>query len=112
MRQEAWAALVGLAVVVVLSILLWYWLETIFVSFILGLAAGLLTSFLWLIIQYELLLPSFNVLPAEDKPQPTEPARWVHVVVKNRARGLLGGGSAKNCEGIVTLADGRTFTTK
>jgi hypothetical protein len=112
MRQEVWAALAGIGIVLALSIALWHWLQTQFAPFLLGLVAGLLASFLWLIIQYELLRPTFRVTPAGDEPKPVENARWVHVEVVNVARGLLGGGGAPNCIGLVTLADGRSFSTK
>lgn len=61
---------------------------------------------------YELQRPKLEVSIADDHYDGKSEYHFVHLKVKNIARGFLGGGTAANCRGKITLADGRIFITK
>ncbi len=81
-------------------------------AFALGIPAGALSGFLITLGVYFLQQPSFSIRVAEDKYNPKSgPWFFLHVLVKNNARGFLGGGVATDCRGQLTVKN-QSFTPK
>jgi hypothetical protein len=79
---------------------------------ILGILGGIIGGFLLALILYLSQTPSFVVTVAKDEFNPKLGGMYfLHVVIKNQARGFLGGGTATDCEGIIQI-ESATFTPK
>lgn len=76
------------------------------------LLSAILGAFLTVYLLYKLQKPKLVVTVAADKYDEQFDRHYVHLKVRNAAKGFLGGGTAANCRGKITLADGRSFITK
>lgn len=76
------------------------------------LLSAIIGSLVTVVVLYKFQQPKLVVTPARDKYDSKSEAHYVHLIVKNVANGFLGGGTAVNCRGRITLEDGRPFITK
>jgi hypothetical protein len=76
------------------------------------LLSAIIGSLVTVVVLYNFQRPKIVVTPAGDKYDSKSQAHYVHLIVKNVAKGFLGGGTALNCRGKITLEDGRSFITK
>lgn len=77
-----------------------------------GVAAGVPSGLLILVVTYYLQQPRFTVTPIDGTYDPKMGAHWVHLRVENTSSGFIGGGTATNCVGEIRLANGNTFKPK
>lgn len=78
----------------------------------LGIFGGVLGGLLLSITLYVSQAPSFSVRAANDEYNPKLGGMYfLHVIVRNNARGFLGGGTASDCEGVLVVNHQR-FTPK
>ncbi len=74
--------------------------------------SGILTSFLVVGLLYKIQQPSLIVTLGNDKYDERFEAHFVHLKVTNASKAFLGGGTAVNCRGKITLEDDHSFITK
>lgn len=74
--------------------------------------SGIIASLITVALLYKFQQPKLAVTIADDKYDPRYDAHYVHLGVRNVSKPFLGGGTAVNCRGKISLQDGRSFTTK
>lgn len=77
----------------------------------LGVPLAILTGALTMFVTYFAQIPRFRVLSAGDTFEKKYRDYYLHLKVKNTSWGFLGGGSASNCRGTITIA-GRDYAMK
>jgi len=83
-----------------------------FTVWIWPLLSGIITSLVTVALLYKFQQPKLAITIADDKYDPKSDAHYVHLKVKNVSKPFLGGGTAVNCRGKISLQDGRSFITK
>ncbi|MCI4345567.1 MAG: hypothetical protein L3K07_02255 [Thermoplasmata archaeon] len=102
--NESIATAVCLAVIFVLLALAFTFPGNPALATTLGILGGLVGGLLLSIGLYLSQTPSLKIRVADDKFNPKLGGMYfLHVVVKNEARGFLGGGTAIDCEGVLRL---------
>jgi hypothetical protein len=81
-------------------------------NYAIGILAGVPSGFLLSFLTWWWQTPSLTVDVADSKYDGVSDGYWVHLKVKNRAWGFLGGGTAQDCRAKVRFDDGREFVTK
>lgn len=74
--------------------------------------SAIIASFVTVALLYHFQKPKLVASIAEDRYDERFDRHYVHLKVKNVSKPFLGGGTAVNCRGKITLRDGRSFITK
>jgi hypothetical protein len=81
-------------------------------TYAIGLLAGIPSGFLLSFLTWYWQTPSLVVGVAKSKYDGVSDGFWVHLQVRNRAWGFLGGGTAIDCRGRIKFDSGGEFVTK
>jgi len=85
---------------------------TLFALWVWPLISAIVGALFTVFLVYQLQRPRLQIAIKGDIYDGKANAHFVHLKVKNIAKGFLGGGTAANCRGKITLEDGRSFITK
>ncbi len=74
--------------------------------------SGVVSSVVVVFLLYKLQQPKFRVSVSDDKYDSKFESHYVHLRVKNVSKPFMGGGTAVNCRGRISIRDHGTFITK
>jgi hypothetical protein len=89
----------------------WYYLGSSAVSTVVGVPLGVLSGVLLLFVVYYAQLPRLKVGPAGDHHEKGYEQFYLHLRVTNESWAFLGGGTAADCRGELTIR-GKTYFPK